>query len=300
MTTGRINQVAILGHTSGPEAACSDSTLSARLRGAHDSRDGSRGPENGGGGKGPRGATSIACNGTTAHACSTTGAPAGGGHRAAPRACRRQGHPRRVAGHAPPHDVPSCRGPPTLDRTALMQAAAPKRAVDAGASGRQTEGPKGGYGSEGHHAEPTPSRGHGPASHKRAAAPRRFRRRPHRLACNIPGSGRGEARRGTATSGSPRLAPSTAPSRATHRTAGDQARRVGRSPVPSKGHTGSRPSVVIQAAQESAARGDPADFLDRIDARARAHRQRGAGPGHDTPSLIAYQAPRAPRARRVP
>lgn len=85
--------------------------------------------------------------------------------------------------------------------------------------------------------------------------PRRFRRRPHRLACNIPGSGRGEARRPPQTR-LPRLAPSTAPSRATRRTAGDKARRVGRSPVPAR-HMGSRPSVSIQAAHELAAGKDP-------------------------------------------
>lgn len=65
-------------------------------------------------------------------------------------------------------------------------------------------------------------------------------------------------------------------------------------------HTGSTPSVLIQAAHELAAGKMPAGFLDRVAARTGAHRHRGTGPGHDSPSLIAYYAPRPPRARRVP
>ena len=73
-----------------------------------------------------------------------------------------------------------------------MQTAARKHAVDMVTS-RRTEAPKGGRGPRStvgrlRHADAAPPPTNG------SAAPRRFRRRPHRLACNIPGSGRGEAR----------------------------------------------------------------------------------------------------------
>lgn len=114
MTTGRINQVAILGHTGGPTAACSDSTLSARLRGRAPPAGlpdlkrtkGARGAM-----EGPRRSRATARPLTGAEQPST-GWGAIVRHRvpAAPQ--------RGVAAHAPPHRVPLQRNPPTLGRTA--------------------------------------------------------------------------------------------------------------------------------------------------------------------------------------
>lgn len=213
MTTGRINQVAILGHTSGPRAACSDSTLSARLRG--------RAPPTGlpdpkrtrgarGAMEGPRRSRA------TARPLTGAGRPSTGWgaivrHRV-PAAAK------GVAGHAPPHRVPLQRNPPTLGRTAQCKLPHGSTPLTWDTSGQKTQG----AGSRsGAHRRPAPSRGRGSASRERADGPRRFRRRPHRLACNVPGSSRGEARRAPRTR-LHRLAPSTAPSRATRRTAGDE------------------------------------------------------------------------------
>ena len=130
MTTGRINQVAILGHTSGPGAACSDSTLSARLRGRAPPAElpdlkRTRGPRDHGG------ATSVTGNGPTTRACKTAEHRLGG-HCAAPRARRHEG----VAGRAPPHRVPK---PADTRLNGTVQAAARKHAVDMDTSG-QTKG----------------------------------------------------------------------------------------------------------------------------------------------------------------
>lgn len=113
MTTGRINQVAILGHTGGPRAACSDSTLSARLRGRAPpaglpdlkQTEGARGAM-----EGPRRSRA------TARPLTDAGQPSTGWgaivrHRV-PAATK------GVAGHAPPHRVPLQKNPPTLGRTA--------------------------------------------------------------------------------------------------------------------------------------------------------------------------------------
>jgi hypothetical protein len=114
MTTGRINQVAILGHTSGPfpVTACSDSTLSARLRGGAppasapelEEKGAKRGPR-----RGPHRSRATARQ----RKCKTA-EHRQGGHCAAPRARRHRGR----AKQAPPHRVPSRRNPPTPGRTA--------------------------------------------------------------------------------------------------------------------------------------------------------------------------------------
>lgn len=126
MTTGRINQVAILGHTSGTGAACSDSTLSARLQGRAPPTGlpdpkrtrGTRGPWRVHVGHGQRPDDSRMQNGR---------APAGG-----PLCGTARPPPRRgVAGRAPPHRVPLRENQPANTRlNGTMQAAERKHAVD--------------------------------------------------------------------------------------------------------------------------------------------------------------------------
>lgn len=99
-----------------------------------------------------------------------------------------------------------------------MQTAARKHAVDMDTSGRKRRHLRGGVrgpgGTTGRllptDAAPPPANG--------PTGPRRFRRRPHRLACNIPGSGRGEnggtpRKRGSSVSrrAPPRRGPRAAP-----------------------------------------------------------------------------------------
>lgn len=113
MTTGRINQVAILGHTSGPGAACSDSTLSAQLRGRAPPAGlpdpkrtrGRGGPWRDHVGHGQRPDHSRVQNGRA-----PDGGPLYGTACTPPQ--------RGVAGHAPPYRVPLQRNPPTLGGTA--------------------------------------------------------------------------------------------------------------------------------------------------------------------------------------
>jgi len=188
MTTGRINQVAILGHTSGPEAACSDSTLSARLRGRAPPAGGSQDPKRT---RGDRGGANVGHGQRPDGSRVQNGRAPAGGHIVRHRVPAA----RRVAWHAPPqaevHYPCSTQWKPANARqNGTMQTAARKHAVDIGTSGR-TEGRKGDRGPRGtagrlRPADAAPPPANGPAG------PRRFRRRPHRLACNIPGSGRGE------------------------------------------------------------------------------------------------------------
>lgn len=210
MTTGRINQVAILGHTSGPGAACSDSTLSARLRG--------RAPPTGlpdpkrargarGAMEGPRRSRATARPLTDAERPST-GWGAIVRHRAP--AATKEGSLARAAAQSPITWKPA-----NTRLNGTMQAATRKHAVDMGHLGPKNVG--GGQDPGGTEGRLRPADAAPPPADGRTG-PRRFRRRPHRLACNIPGSGRGEARRPPQTR-LPRLAPSTAPSRATRRTA---------------------------------------------------------------------------------
>lgn len=214
MTTGRINQVAILGHTGSPRAACSDSTLSARLRGRAPPAGlpdlkrtkGARGAM-----EGPRRSRA------TARPLTGAGQPSTGWgaivrHRV-PAAAK------GVAGHAPPHRVPLQRNPPTLGQTARCKLPHGSTPLTWDTSGQKNVGGR-------VEIRGTPEAGSIPRTRlrlpcQRADGPRRFRRRPHRLACNVPRSGRREARR-TPRTRLHRLVPSTAPSRATHRTAGDE------------------------------------------------------------------------------
>lgn len=214
MTTGRINQVAILGHTGGPRAACSDSTLSARLRGRVPPAGlpdlkrtkGARGAM-----EGPRRSRATARPLTGAGQPSTEwGAIVR--HRV-PAATKGGGRARTAA------QSPITKKPANTRPNGTMQAAARKHAVDMGHLG-----PKKRRGRVKIRGTP-PKASSVPRTRLRLPrtgdGPRRFRRRPHRLACNVPRSGRDEARRKPRTR-LHRLAPSTAPSRATHRTAGDE------------------------------------------------------------------------------
>lgn len=300
MTTGRINQVAILGHTSGPKVACSDSALSARLRGEARSAWGdSRDPNDKRGGRGQaRRLTSVTRNGTATRACGTAEGRLGV-HRAAPRARRREGAPKGGLARAVAQSPNTSQ---TIGGTARCKPPHGSTPLTWAPPARPPKGTRGGSRSEGHRG-PAPSRRHGPASRpkeqgsgKAATLPT-----PSSSSCmQHPGVGVGSAHKARrAVRGPTRVAPSSAPSRATRRTAGDQARRVGRSPAPTR-HTRVRDPPYRYKPHKTRDGGrDPAGFLDRIDARARAHRQRGTGPGHDTPFLIAYEAPRPNRARRV-
>ena len=228
MTTGRINQVAILGHTGGPRAACSDSTLSARLRGRAPptglpdlkSTKGARGAM-----EGPRRSRA------TARPLTGAGQPSTGWgaivrHRV-PAATKGGGRARAAA------QSPITRKPANTRPNGTMQAAARKHAVDMGHLG-----PKKRRGMVEIRGTP-PKAGSVPRTRLRLPrtgdGPRRFRRRPHRLACNVPGSGPGRGTEETVNTAPPsRAEHRPVKSHAPHRRG--RARRVSRSPVPAR-HT---------------------------------------------------------------
>lgn len=177
---------------------------------------GAPGPETNEGGKGGHGGTtSVTGNGPTAHGCRTAEHRMGG-HCAAPRARRREGGGwARSAAQSPI----TKRNPPTLGQTARCKLPHGSTPLTWDTSGQKNVGGR-------VEIRGTPEAGSIPRARlrlpcQRADGPRRFRRRPHRLACNVPRSGRREARR-TPRTRLHRLTPSTAPSRATHRTAGDE------------------------------------------------------------------------------
>ena len=188
MTTGRINQVAILGHTGGPRAACSDSTLSARLRGRAPptglpdlkSTKGARGAMEGHVGHGQRPDRSRVQD---------SRAPDGG-----PLCGTACPPPRRgVAGHAPPHRVPLQGNPPTLGRTARCKLPHGSTPLTWDTSGQKNVGAWSRSGA--HRRRPAPSRGRGSASRERATGRDASGAVLIVLHATSRGRGRGEARR---------------------------------------------------------------------------------------------------------
>ncbi|KAH6555116.1 hypothetical protein KP509_1Z280600 [Ceratopteris richardii] len=87
-----------------------------------------------------------------------------------------------------------------------------------------------------------------------------------------------------------RLTSSTTPSRGTHRTDGTKMPAGSTAPRFPFTHTVTTPSVSIQAAHNLAMKINFIVFLDHIVARTGAHQHRRSGQGHNTLSLIAYQA----------
>ncbi|KAI5067844.1 hypothetical protein GOP47_0018372, partial [Adiantum capillus-veneris] len=312
MTTGRINQVAILGHTSGqsrPRVRDIRRSSAVWMRGhlrrhncagvnPRPEGEGERGIDRGGPRQGRtrrHGRNQPQCR----RAGRRQGGPlCGGACPPTPREGRSRGHGKAGAAAQSPRPPENT----TRQRPAVQHRAKPPH----GSTPFDTYAPKpnkimGGKGSWAPDnrrparlpADAAPPPGTGPA------APRRFQRRPRRLACNIPGSGRGEGRR-PSPKRRRRLVPSTSPSRE------NAPHRPGTKPVGSavprltSRHTGSRPSVSIQAARSSRRGKMPAAFLDHTAARAGAHRRRRPGPGHGPPSLIAYRAPSATPERAEP
>lgn len=227
MTTGRINQVAILGHTSGPGATCSDSTLSARLRGRApptglpDPRRtrGARGTM-----EGPRRSRATARPLTGAERPST-GWGAIVRHRV-PAATK------GVAGHAPPHRVPLQRNPPTLGRTAQCKLPHGSTPLTWDTSGQKNVG---GWSRSGGHRRPAPSRERGSASRERADGAATLPTPSSSSCMQHPGVGPRRDTEATANAAPPsRAEHRPVKSHAPHRRG--QARRVGRSPVPAR-HT---------------------------------------------------------------
>ena len=276
--------------------------LHAKRRGCGASASRARlsGPETSEGGGGTRrSSTSVAGNGWVKLAHAERPNTGWGAHRAAPRA-RRLTAPKRVAWRAPPHTVPIRRSPPTPGRAARGRAAARKHAVDMATSCARPRHRGGGSRSEGQTRSGSVPLNHDSAT-RQGAGQAATCPAPSSSSCmQHPGCGPRRVTRDAAERGSPRLAPSTAPSRATRRTAGDQARRVVRSPAPIR-HTRVRdPPYRYKPHTGSRRERDPAGFLDRAVARAWAHLDRGAGPGDNTPFLVAGKATRPPRARRVP
>lgn len=192
---------------------------------------GAPGPETNEGGKGGHGGTtSVTGNGPTTRGCRTAERRMAG-HCAAPRA-RHRGGARGGGSARAAAQSPITKKPANTRPNRTMQAAARKHAVDMGHLGPKNVG--------GVEIRGAPEAGSVPRT--RLRLPRTGRRdRDARGAVLIflhatsRGRGRRERRR-TPRTRIHRLAPSTAPSRATRRTAGDRARRVGRSPVPAR-HT---------------------------------------------------------------
>lgn len=184
-------------------------------------------PETNEGGKGHHGGTtSVTGNGPTTHGCRTAERRMGG-HCAAPRARRHEGGGwARAAAQSP-----ITRKPANTRANGTMQAAARKHAVDMGHLGPKNVGGS----RSGAHRRSAPSRGHGSASHKRANGAATLPTPSSSSCMQHPGVGPGRVTEDTANA-----AP---PSRAEHRPfkghgphRRGRARRVGRSPIPSR-HT---------------------------------------------------------------
>lgn len=217
MTTGRINQVAILGHTSGSMAACSDSTLSARLRGGapptglpdpiHERGGRGTGPRRGHVGHGQRLDDSRMQNGRA-----SAGGPLCGTARSPPRG----GSWARAAAQSPITWKPA-----NTRLNGTVQAAARKHAVDMDTSGPKTQG---GGRDPGGHRRPAPSRGRGSTSRGERGSGTATLPAPSSSSCmQRPGVGPG---RGTEAA-----ANAAPPSRTEHRPVkGHAPHRRGRSP----------------------------------------------------------------------